>query len=85
MIKGLENVKILESWSWDRDELVDLLNETRRKIRLLDKERKLQPPLILQTLYGKHKTLVTRYEIIDLEKGLFCAESKEWIEEEEDK
>lgn len=83
---ALSGVTILESWRWDRyevesevEEALAKYNAVRRKLALLDRERKLQPPLILASAIGKHRRFkVTRYHVID--EDTFCAERQEEID-----
>lgn len=82
----LSGVTILESWRWDRYAVMDevekarvAFNDARRKLALLDRERKLQPPLLLVSAIGTHRRFkVTRYHVID--EDTFCAEQQEEIE-----
>ncbi|MBL8237296.1 MAG: hypothetical protein JNM66_07755 [Bryobacterales bacterium] len=75
---------ILKSWRWDRykvqsdvEEAREKYNEARRKLALLDRERKLQPPLLLVSAIGRRKFKVTRYHVID--ENTFCTEQQEEV------
>jgi hypothetical protein len=91
MIKELKNIKILDSWYHDREELEDKkqnfreqIASLRRQIRGVDKElkvfdmeRKLEPPIIARGSMTGTIYKVIRYQILDIEKGLYLAEMKE--------
>jgi hypothetical protein len=82
---GLDESDIMESWCWDIDELKEGLNAIRRRIRLAEKERKLQPPLIVKSELAGEYYVTNRYQIlrVDGEKSLILAESKRQATEEE--
>lgn len=78
MIPELENVDIKASWYLDYEDLHEEKLEIEKKMRQLLKERKLQPVLIMQGHMGVYE--VSRYKIIDLDKGVVCAERQKLIE-----
>lgn len=85
IISDLSDVDILKSWYWDIEQLNDQVNELRKTIRKAEKERKLQPPLLLEGINGP--VVATQYQILRIDDEgrcqIFCERRKPYVEGDE--
>ena len=78
---SLQESEIRESWHWDIDTLREEMNAINRKIRLAEKERKLQPHLFLRSELTGEYYVTNRYQIRD--GGVIVVERKRPATEDE--
>jgi hypothetical protein len=79
--------EILDSWYESRDhveqeidELKGRIKDLRLKLKKIDAERKFQPPIMSKSSVSGTEVIVTRYQIIDIDKGLIVAEEKKDVD-----